>query len=161
MIVDKKIKSLVQALNKTGIPTTSSCEGHINRDSPVPWIKITAREKSSHKNSKTSKYWQDENKKIRLKTQELLKIFYKDRKVSQLVRITTSSANTGFWIHNGKILFHRWRRTVNERVKKIKKGGKAPEIINRKEKIRRVRTLPPLQKEMASFAKFLMTKRQT
>jgi len=48
MPVDGKIKPLVAALRWHGFPTTMSCEGHMDRGNPFPWIEI--RGASSFKN---------------------------------------------------------------------------------------------------------------
>ncbi|MCL5733680.1 MAG: hypothetical protein M1334_03415 [Patescibacteria group bacterium] len=40
--IDDKIKESLVALNIFGLPTTASCEGHINHGISAPWIEISA-----------------------------------------------------------------------------------------------------------------------
>ena len=40
--IDFGIRPLVAALHLNGIPTTSSCEGHLDRGCPYPWIDISS-----------------------------------------------------------------------------------------------------------------------
>jgi hypothetical protein len=38
--LDARIEDVVVALNTCGIRTTQSCEGHLNRALPYPWVRI-------------------------------------------------------------------------------------------------------------------------
>src|SRR5580704_5515502 len=40
MGIDRGISNTVIALNLLGVPTSSSCEGHIERGLPAPWVEI-------------------------------------------------------------------------------------------------------------------------
>lgn len=140
--IDKKIKSVVDHLNRLNIPTSGSCEGHITHDAPAPWIKIVSENKSK-------------NIKLRKVVQKLLKKFYKDRRVRSDVCIVIENGNVGFWIHNGGVIYKKWRKEIERRVEKIKRGEKAFEIISKTEKDERKKKLLLYQKEMKCFEKFL------
>ena len=43
--IDEKIRETVVALNLIGIPTSASCEGHIDRAKGAPWVKVEAPNK--------------------------------------------------------------------------------------------------------------------
>lgn len=43
--IDRGIKETVALLNLLNFPTSASCEGHIDRGIPVPWIDIEAENK--------------------------------------------------------------------------------------------------------------------
>ncbi len=40
--IDDGIKETVTAFNISGLPTSSSCEGHLNRGLLLPWVKVSA-----------------------------------------------------------------------------------------------------------------------
>lgn len=44
MPIDEKIKYLVAAMRMYGVRTTMSCEGHLDRGSPYPWIRFDAED---------------------------------------------------------------------------------------------------------------------
>ena len=143
--VDEKIQDLVSTLNALGALTTSSCEGHIDHGSPAPWVKVTTHNEA-------------QDKEIFQKTSELLDEFYKNREVPADVRLVTEGANAGFWLHNGGGVWSRWRKEVNERVEKIKRGEKTNEAIDQKELGARAEKLPVYQKEVVAFVEFLKKK---
>lgn len=67
--IDPRIRKVVIALNKIGIPTTSSCQGHSTYGSPAPWIKITAKGEPRDKRAEAYEMWVEENlerRKLRL-----------------------------------------------------------------------------------------------
>ena len=44
--IDEKIKPLIFELNRLEIPTSGSCEGHVDHGFPGPWVSIyTPKEK--------------------------------------------------------------------------------------------------------------------
>lgn len=59
--IDPKIRRAVSALNKIGIPTTGSCQGHSTYSSPAPWIKITAKNEPKSKIAEVYEGWVEEN----------------------------------------------------------------------------------------------------
>ena len=155
--IDKKIEGIVVALNALKIPTTGSCEGHINRDAPAPWIKITSQ--NEPKNIKTesiaSQQRRKENSRIRKKVLKLLNRFYKDRRVSFDLRLRITDANVGFWIHNGGKFYDQWRKEINVRAKNIEREISTENILSAKEKLERKKKLPLYQKEIQKFTNFL------
>jgi len=141
--LDQKIEKTVKMLNLIGIPTSGSCEGHIDHGAPAPWVKITPQKEGK------------ESKRLEKKISELLEKFYKNRDVAEDARITIEAANFGFWIHNGDILYKKWREEVKERVREISNGGVAYDIVGEKERDTRTKRLWIYQKEFEDFAIFL------
>lgn len=143
--IDRKIKGVVLNLNRLGITTTGSCEGHIDYGSPAPWIKI----------SPTRESYDLEIKKLKNKASLLLKNFYKNRKVSPSVKLKIKNGKFGFWLYGGGEDFLVWRKIVEMRAQKIKKGEIIKESVGIKEKIRRQKNLPAYQEEMRLFGDFI------
>ena len=145
--VDEKIKELVLALNFLGIRTTGSCEGHVDRSCPVPWVKVAAEKDK-------------DNKVLLEKTRALLDEFYKDREVEQDERISIDgSANFGFWIYSGGEAYKKWRADGRERVIRREGGEEVlKEVISPEEQVIRAKKLPTYQKEMDVFRDFLKEK---
>lgn len=69
MPVDEGIKKAVIALRMWGFPTDGSCEGHLQRALPYPWIDIYAPEQAESE-------WIQANAKERRRLRELLAEFY-------------------------------------------------------------------------------------
>ena len=132
-------------LNRFGIATTGSCEGHIDYGAPAPWIKISPKKKP----------YASEAKRLKRKTALLLKEFYKNRKTNPTVKLKIKQGKFGFWLYNGGQDFLDWRRVVEIRARKIKRGQSAKKMITNKEKIHRRKTLPAYQKEIRLFGDFL------
>lgn len=141
--IDGKIQEAVAMLNALGIPTTGSCEGHINHGSPAPWIKITAS------------YAPKRKKWLYKRVSELLNQFYTRRDVPPDVRLVLEDAHAGFWIHNGGNAYQRWRDTVNKTAKNKRDKENHDSTLSRKERGERAKSLPRYQKEMKLFAQFL------
>lgn len=155
--IDKKIKKPVSYLNFLGIPTTGSCEGHVDHGSPAPWIKVTVPHEplTSRQNTATYRRWQNKNKKLWQKASGFLNDFYKNRNVPYDARLVVETANSGFWIHNGGKDYIRWRKLVNENAKRTQK---IKQKIDKKEQAYRSKKLSIYQKEFELFAKFLKKK---
>ncbi|GEM_PF-5808853 len=136
--IDEKMRGLVSILNSRGVPTTGSCEGHIDHGSPAPWVKVN-----------------EEDEKILQKAARFLEEFYKNRDVPRDVRFVMENANSGFWIHNGGEAYDRWRIFVNECVIKIKTGEKIKDYFDTEEQARRSEKLTIYQKEIELFTGFL------
>jgi len=155
--IDDKIQDLVSALNLRGIPTTGSCEGHIDHGSPAPWIKITTPDEPINARQDTEEYrrWKNKDREIRLKTVRLLNEFYKNHSISEDLRFVIEDANSGFWIHNGGDAYSRWRTFVNENVARIQSGKEKQELIDKEEQVRRSKMLHSYQKEIEPLTKFL------
>lgn len=152
--IDKKIKKTVSYLNILGIPTTGSCEGHVDHGSPAPWIKVTIPHEPKATNTTTYQKWQDNNKKILRKVSDLFDKFYEGRNVPRDIRLVIKTANSGFWIHNGGNDYDRWRTRIDKNVVGIQKGKQ----INKKELERREKKLRFYQGEIELFEKFLKKK---
>jgi len=148
--VDKKILKAVVALNLIGLNTSGSCEGHLNKNSPLPWIKISPPLKAKNKDNVIKDY--------ELKIRKLLKLFYKNKKnLNDKTKLVITKGNYGFWLHPNKNLFKKWRKFVLKNVSfyknkknlyKIKKEFILPKI-NKKE-------LDLYQKEFNLFADFIL-----
>lgn len=147
--IDSKMKNAVYILNLLDLPTTGSCEGHIDHGSPAPWIMIQKTDEAN------------KNEKIYQKLAFLLKEFYKNRSASPDTRIIIKRGNAGFWLHNGGKAYAQWRKKVNKRVIKKQQGDTVQEFINEKEKRSRTKHLLRFQKEMKMFTKFLENKLPT
>jgi len=155
--IDRKILKPVIALNLIGFRTSGSCEGHLNKNSPVPWIKISPSLKIKDKNKIL--------KNCEFKIKKLLKLFYKNKKIiNKKAQLVITKGNYGFWIHPNKILFKKWRKIVlksaifnqNNKNKKIKKLDKIKKEfafpkITKKE-------LSVYRKEFNLFADFILKK---
>jgi hypothetical protein len=142
--MDQKIRGLVSILNSCGIPTTGSCEGHIDHGSPAPWVKVTPANGSKTK-----------NRHVLRNTVRYLNAFYLHRNASRDVHLAIKKAHSGFWIHNGGAGYNRWRTFVNESAATIRGGGRVRAYIDSKERTRRSKTLSIYQKEVKAFAGFL------
>lgn len=143
--IDLKIKNLVSILNRFGIPTTGSCEGHIDHGSPVPWVKINSDKGLSFLRVKE----------LRNKITSLLKVFYENRKVQSTAKLRIKSGKAGFWLYSGQD-FLAWRKIVDNRAKMIATGHKIEkEIVGHKEQVRRKSNLPVFQEEIRLFGEFL------
>jgi hypothetical protein len=152
-IIDRQIRGLVLALNTRSIPTSGSCEGHVDHGSPAPWIKVTPADKTlqlgSDMKSKGNAY------EVRYRILKYLKEFYRERSVPRDVRIVVERAHTGFWVHNGGHAYTSWRSYVKGNAAKIRRGQKAKTDTVETEQIRRSMKLAIYQREMKAFAAFL------
>ncbi|MFH1129559.1 MAG: hypothetical protein V1686_02380 [Patescibacteria group bacterium] len=139
MPIDKEIKDAVVALNVWGIPTSQSCEGHLQeKGASFPWIEVYAPEPGGwEEGGEKEKEWIVENLKHRVKTMELLEEFYKDRETPFDAKLNFSNIGIygGFRIQSMSV----------ERMPIISD-------VEQKEK------LLIYQKEMNDFAKFLKNK---
>jgi hypothetical protein len=142
--MDQEIRGLVSKLNLCGIPTTGSCEGHIDRGSPAPWVKVTPANRSNTK-----------DRRVLRRTVRYLDAFYLHRSASRDVRLLIEKAHSGFWIHNGGAGYNRWRTFVNESVARIRNGEKVRTYIDSRERVRRSKKLSIYQKEVKAFAEFI------
>jgi hypothetical protein len=140
-IIDEKIKDLVIILNQLDIPTTGSCQGHIEYGAPAPWIKITPPKENDGR--------------VKNKMAKLLETFYKDHSPEKDARFIIENANFGFWIHNGGTDYDRWRAEVNERARSHGSEKEIHESISSQEKESRAKTLPIYQNEISFLVSFL------
>jgi hypothetical protein len=146
-VIDRRIRGLVLALNKCGIPTSGSCEGHVDHGSPAPWIKVSPA-------SDAMKY--GKGTQVRQRILDYLREFYSNRSVPRDVRIVIENAHVGFWVHNGGDAYASWRSAVNRNTATIRRGRNLrPQHINKIERIRRSSRLPMYRKEMEAFEAFL------
>ena len=149
--IDPKIERVVLALNAHGFRTTGSCEGHLTKGSPVPWVAMNLVEEEGGRKMKEA-----ETRKLRGKMQALLAKFYSNRVVADNVRLVTRQSNSGFWLHNGGLVYGKWRLYVEKTVTKIARGEKIkPLAFTKEEKLMNATNLPLYQNEMEEFAKFL------
>ena len=139
--LDEKIRDLVLLLNRLDIPTTGSCEGHIEYGAPAPWIKITPSNGDSGK--------------VKEKIEELLGMFYKHHIPEKDARLVIENANVGFWIHNGGADYAQWREKIKERVALHENGEEAHEVITPGEQVLRAKTMPAYHKEILLFTEFI------
>ena len=154
--VDKKIRSLVLALNRRGIPTTGSCEGHIDHGSPAPWIKITPPDDAANFEYDPGGYRRRKtgSDHIRQKTLRYLDEFYSGRNVPHNVRFVLEEAHSGFSIHNGGDAYCRWRTFVSKSARAIRNGERMKTYIDSKERSRRSAELSDSQDEIEAFSDF-------
>lgn len=141
-LIDEKIKELVVALNRLGIPTTGSCEGHADYGSPAPWIKITPRDI-------------DDSAQIQKTASALLDVFYGNHVPEKDARFVMENANIGFWIHNGGEDYLRWREGVRRVAEKSQAIIDAQNPLTTEEIRQRAAMLPVYQQEILFFAEFL------
>ncbi len=138
--IDEKIKPLVFELNRLEIPTSGSCEGHIDHGFPGPWISV----------------YPDETKE---KVESLLSEFYSNRNSNPAIKISIILGNGSYWIYSGGEKFLKFRDEINAYAER-KTAGENPEpkTINEEEKNIRLKTIPLQQKEVSDFVDFLKTK---
>jgi hypothetical protein len=139
--IDDGIKEAVIGFNINDIPTSQSCEGHIQErreGASYPWVEVYTPEPEGWKESdEKQREWTIENLKHRQKAMELLDEFYQDRQVPFDVRL--SFANIG--------AFGAFRvRSAGGEIMPILSGEE------QKEKLQIYRD------EMNAFAKFLKDK---
>jgi hypothetical protein len=83
--IDEGMKETIALLWCLGFQTTSSCEGHIERGLPYPWVEFCTPEPTGLKEAKGKikkklrKQWEEENFKQRKKLIKLLQEFYSNR----------------------------------------------------------------------------------
>lgn len=140
--IDDGIEPLVFELNRLGLPTSGSCEGHADRDYPGPWVSIHPVE--------------GESEKLSTRMSAFLAEFYTGRDVPPEEKISILPGHGGFWIYAGGEKFIEFREFINAYAKRKAEGKDTmkPEI-NEKEKVRREKLLPKLQAEVNAFVLFL------
>lgn len=138
--IDEKIKPLVFELNRLKIPTSGSCEGHVDHGFPGPWVSIYVPEE-----------------KTRVGT--LLNEFYSNRDTNPDIRLSLMDGHGGFWIYSGGEKFLKFREEINAYAEK-KAADENPQskTISEEEKTTRQKTLLIQQTEILDFANFLKTK---
>jgi|HubBroStandDraft_6_1064221.scaffolds.fasta_scaffold23464_5 hypothetical protein len=152
--IDRQIRSLVLVLNGRSIPTSGSCEGHVDRGSPAPWIKVTPLGKTAQLRSGRER--RGNGNEVRHRILGYLKQFYRNRSVPKDVRIVIERARIGFWMHNGGSAYASWRSYVKRNAANVRRRQKAKASkTNEKEQICRSNKLPIYQGEMKAFAAFL------
>jgi hypothetical protein len=145
--IDPGIERLVYALNTLGIPTSGSCEGHIDRGYPSPWVSVrTVRDSQGG----------DEDGGLQKRAQTFLKKFYAARNVPQNIKISIMKSNGGFWIHAESEKFKMYREMFNAQAAERNSGGILNDIhLSDAEKARRATSIPLLQSEFDAFGNFL------
>lgn len=137
MPVDEAIKEPVVALLANDFPTSGSCEGHLDRGLPYPWVEIYAPAPEGWKESEQKQQeWRRANQALRTEMQSLLDAFYEDRSADNEVRI--KMANIG--------AFGAYR-------------VQSPAELNNDEQPDEAK-LARYREEMNSFAQFLLSKRR-
>ena len=141
--IDPKIQKLVIELNRLGMKTTGSCEGHVDgHRSPSPWVKITGLDTL-------------QTKRFLKQTSDFLYRFYGNRIVADDVRIAIKKAHSGFWIHNGGKLYDAWRKQVDRNVRNRKNKIVTKTMLSAHERLTRGKKLSSYQREMQKFSQFL------
>ena len=139
MPIDEEIKEAVAWFNINKIPTSGSCEGHLEKHGEFfPWVEVyPPAPKGCDKDEKKKEEWKMQNLKYRQKAMELLDEFYQDRQVSFDVRLSFANIGTfgGF------------------RVRSV--GGEIMSILSEKE---RKEKLQEYREEMNAFTRFLKDK---
>lgn len=159
--IDSGIRETVVALNVIGLPPEASCEGHLDRGCPHPWIDIEEpnepeRYKSGTK-QETDEYkrWEDKNRELRGLAKTLIEEFYSERNVSNDVKIGIRDYGGGrFRIQNGDRVFLGDREYG---IKKIRESKLAKDLTpEERKKLEQI--LPELRAEMDDFADFIKEK---
>jgi len=78
MPIDEGIKETVIAFMVNGFPTSGSCEGHVDRALPVPWVEISAQNEPEIKYKKQEEVFDRIAKRHNFTTQDLLQWKNKD-----------------------------------------------------------------------------------
>jgi hypothetical protein len=136
--IDEGIKETVLYLRAFGLPTDQSCEGHLNRGLPAPWVEIYPEEpavKNWQENEEFRNKVLEEKKKLKNKAIKLLEEFYKDRKVENGIKLGLRDIGYGFRIQSN------WLTQFEKNKGKVNKNW-----------------LTALKKEMADFTNFLKEK---
>lgn len=136
--IDEKIKPLVFELNRLEIPTSGSCEGHVDHGFPGPWVSVHAPQE------------------IKTKVESLLNEFYFNRNTDPNTRLSLMDGHGSFWIYSGGEKFLKFRDEINAYAAK-KAAGENPEpkVITEEEKAIRSKTIPLQQNEISDFVLFL------
>lgn len=144
--IDEMMKPLVAELNRLNFPTTGSCEGHVSRGYPGPWVSIRLAEESPKKNSEE----------MSERMSALINEFYKDPATDSRFRISILPGHGGFWIYLGGDKFIKFREDINAYAEK-KANGENPKTIeiSAEEKAEREKNLPKFHKEIIDFVEFL------
>ena len=78
--VDEAIKETVVAFLASDIPTSGSCEGHLDRGTPYPWVEVYAPAPEGWKESEQKQNeWRQANQALRSTMQGLLDEFYRNQ----------------------------------------------------------------------------------
>lgn len=150
--LDRGIKNLVLALNARGIPTSGSCEGHVDHGSPAPWIKVRLAGKTMQRGGRIRRRSNANNEQERIS--RYLRLFYRNRRVRSDARIVIDKVHAGFRIHNGGNAYVSWRNLVNRNATRIRRGQKARAYISGG-KVYRSARISRFRREMRAFAAFL------
>jgi hypothetical protein len=160
--IDPGIRKTVVALNVIGLPPQMSCEGHLDRGCPHPWIDIGEPDEPERYKSGTKqetdeyKKWRATNKELRGMAEKLLEEFYSGRKVAEEKKIDIEDAAGGrFRLQNGANLF-LGEKEYGIKKKKISKLAK--DLTDAERERLKTEYLPALQTEMDAFAEFMKNK---
>lgn len=131
--IDPKIMSAVIALRAWHFATTASCQGHLSRGEPAPWIDIgvTPRPKTPAGEKQLRRTNLHEQRRLL----RLLDAFYRQHITETAVRLILTPFGFGFQITN--------------------QGAEIQRIVSPK---RRRRVLQDFQREFQAFADFLKSK---
>jgi hypothetical protein len=136
--IDSGIKETVIAIRAYGFPTQSSCEGHLDRALPYPWVEIYSPEPAQldwRENDQLHDEWVTKNMQLQKQMLALLGKFYTHSKAPFTDRL----------IINSEELTHRFRlQSINGPIIKSH-----PFLDDQKNILTRN------QKEMSDFARFL------
>lgn len=90
--VDEGIKEAVTALRMYDFPTNQSCEGHLEKHQPYPWIEVCAPEPGELPKGKSQEKeaWRKENLRHRQRIMSLMEEFYTGRQTSFDARLALS-----------------------------------------------------------------------
>lgn len=136
--IDQGIKETVIALRACGFPTQSSCEGHLDRALPYPWVEIHANmpdQPNWHQDDDLYHDWAYENRELQKNLLNLLAKFYEASKTPFVDRLIVNSDILSF----------------DFRLQNL--GG--PIIRTDPSKQNQEQKLSLYQKEMSDFARFL------
>lgn len=153
--IEEGIKRQVYNFNLAGLHTSSSCEGHIDRGGPSPYVYVVADNEPDN-DSPEFGTWKKEIERTRELVSLKIREFYSDRNTSPDLRVATKQGKVGFWIICNEEEFSKWREEVDELVSKKEKGESYSKIIiSEGEKEDRAQRLLLYRKEMDDFSEFL------
>jgi len=181
--IDERIKKTVVALNVSGLPTSASCEGHIDFSTGAPWVDIEAPGQPKWRFVGEEQVFQGVAEKYGVSIEDVRRaLHYEARK--EAARKTSGEETEKYkqWRERNKELAEKMSRLLEEFYKErevapgvrltISEWGEggfrvnngeqedkfAPKEFSKEEKGRRAQLLPRYQQEMEEFTEFLRQK---
>ncbi len=184
--IDEGIKETVVAFKVNGLPTSSSCEGHVDRGLPIPWVEIQAPNEPDERFIGQNESFKKMAKKYNITVEQVKHAKNNDAYWEAINECAKNGETEKYkkWEEENKRLQAKARKLLNEFYKdrkvksdiklKIDKGVSAfrihngekdyddlsehPEEVSDARKQERAKKLLIYRKEMSDFTEFLKMK---